>query len=291
MKTAEVAIEHILTGLLALCAFALPLFSGNNYLENVLTKEPALVGVLGLAYLSGVVFDKLADTVLSPIEQYLRISLVSERLSERETTVTVDDPFPQDELEFNLRGEKNGRVDWMDSLRSRMRTCRGLSVLGAPAAMGLAVFHYQKGVRAAWMEWPHMAVALNLFLIFLSVTIISSRKPIKTKELPSGGQRTKDTARARMMWLSIIYSLTLIISAITIWRVTPLPQSPAARAVFFVCSAVAIWMPIWVWYRITKTYLSFVYRSLLVYRSLPQSTSGKKTGAGTNDAPELTGPS
>jgi len=39
MKTAEVAVEHVLTGLLALCAFLLPLLSGLEGSEQLLKSE------------------------------------------------------------------------------------------------------------------------------------------------------------------------------------------------------------------------------------------------------------
>src|SRR5258705_12994449 len=107
MKTAEVAIEHVLTGVLALCAFLLPLLSGSSFNERMLESE-TLIGVLGMAYLFGVVFDKLADTVLSPIEQWLRLGLANEFLEENGPRYNGD-PFPQDVLEYSLRGDKNGR--------------------------------------------------------------------------------------------------------------------------------------------------------------------------------------
>ena len=67
MKTAEVAIKHVLAGLLSFCAFMWPLLSGFN-VDQKLLQSGAMLGVPGMAYMPGIVFDKLADTVLSPIE-------------------------------------------------------------------------------------------------------------------------------------------------------------------------------------------------------------------------------
>ena len=72
MNTAQVSIELILAGILALCAFVLPFWKGESISPQLLQSE-ALIGFLGLAYLLGVVFDKLADTMLTPAEHYLRI--------------------------------------------------------------------------------------------------------------------------------------------------------------------------------------------------------------------------
>jgi len=198
MKTAEVAIEHVLTGLLALCAFLLPLLSGLEVSEQLLQSE-ALIGVLGLAYLFGVVFDRLADTILSPIEQWLRLRLANRFLEKEKPLVYGDDPFPQDVLEFSLRGEQNGRVDWMDSLRSRIRTSRGLAVLGFPAAMGIAIFLAAEPVsQVRWYWWPHLAVAVNLVLMSTATAVSSIRFSTSHNAVESGVAETRRHTASRL---------------------------------------------------------------------------------------------
>jgi hypothetical protein len=205
MKTAEVAIEHVLTGLLALCAFLLPLLSGLQVNEKLLQSE-ALIGVLGLAYLFGVVFDRLADTILSPIEQRIRLRLANEALKRSEAGKEAGnpgDPFPQDILEFSLRAEQNGRVDWMDSLRSRIRTSRGLAVFGLPAAMGLAIFlsaDRQGYVRWDW--WPHLAVGLNLIFMSMAIFLSSIRIPKDQTSSEGGDTQAQVDVPRWFQWIS-----------------------------------------------------------------------------------------
>jgi hypothetical protein len=196
MNTAEVAVEHVLTGLLALCAFLLPLLSGIEVNESLLTSETLIV-VLGLAYLFGVVFDRLADTVLSPIEQWVRLKL-ADRLYTIKALEYKGDPFPQDDLEFSLRGEQSGRLDWMDSLRSRIRTSRGLAVFGLPAAMGIAILRPGNPMsQLRWDWWPHAAVAVNLILLFTAVCVSSLRFPEDAKSVASAGSAAQmDTQTA-----------------------------------------------------------------------------------------------
>ena len=283
MNTAEVAIEHILTGALALCAFVLPLFSGRTIDDKMLQTE-VLIGVVGLAYLFGVVFDRIADSILSPIEQHLRLTLAEKWLTKRPSTKT--DPFPQDELEFSLRGDE-GRREWMDSLRSRIRTSRGLSVFGAPAAMGVVMFnHYRPDQGAGQMIWPWQArlvVGLNLLFVVLSILvpwILTSEKSrwkerfktFKTEDLviviPAGTspeeafsrQMLMEKAKKHRLWFSFFYLLMVLNSLAATSYV--LAASWLTRFVVFVCGAVAIFLPLWVWHRITATYMSFVYRKL-----------------------------
>jgi hypothetical protein len=297
MKTAEVAIEHVLTGLLALCAFLLPLLSGLKVDEKLLQGE-ALFGVLGLAYLFGVVFDRLADTILSPIEEWLRLRLACEFRGKKKSG-DEHDPFPQDRLEYCLRGE-DGRIEWMDSLRSRIRTSRGLAVLGLPAAMGIAIYLSVPKPDVRWNWWPHGLVALNLFFIFLSVAISSVRPKqlsdstlkvlkvikadqllerlgsIRTDELSANDNVRKkqmDRTKKRMLILSSFYFLLLLNCIITIARIAPLPKQFLARVVILLSATLATALPLWVWYRITETHMRFIYRKLLEVRAEKISAS------------------
>lgn len=263
MKTAEVAIEHILTGMLALCAFALPLLPSVHISQKLDATEAA--GVLGMAYLFGVVFDRLADTILGPMEHHLRLSLAHRFLKDNQPRYKGD-PFPQNALEFSLRSEQSGRLEWMDSLRSRIRTSRGLSVLGVPAAMGIAIFlRYRNASAIVWNSWPYLAVAINVLLMFLSVMISTYFKPIRTFELsPYSVTRESQmaSARWRMRICSLFYFLILLNSAATILLIRPLAASGLVRVLIVICGGIAILFPWWAWRHITETHMSFIHRKL-----------------------------
>ncbi len=188
MKTVEVAIEYILTGLLMLCAFGLPFARLYGFDSSSLgTGNERLVGVLGLAYLFGVVFDKIADTLLSPFEQWQRFRAANDRQN-KERCPTADG-FPQDALEYRLRKEAGGHLEWMDSLRSRIRTTRGLAVWGLPAALGIALYQHSNPLhQSLWHPFPHLAIALNLLFIIVALLLstllqIVPSDPTKNKKL------------------------------------------------------------------------------------------------------------
>jgi hypothetical protein len=280
MKTAEVAIEHILTGILTLCAFVLPLLSGKRIDQKVLESE-ALIGVLGAAYLFGVVFDRLADTILSPIEQHLRLSLANQclikRLENNEALYKGVDPFPQDALEFSLRGGGEGRREWLDSLRSRIRTSRGLAVFGAPAALGIALFvHYlptQEKAPWIWSWWPFLVIGLNLVFVLLSLL---TPWLFACKKNPWRGKlrtyRTDDlfnasTRRTRMdeaWWYMLVFSSFYVLMMVNSLAATAYTLSELwpQRVLIFICGAAVTALPLWVWHRITATYMSFVNRQM-----------------------------
>lgn len=286
MKTAEVAIEHVLTGILALCAFALPLLSGSNNLQKLFTHDSAVVGVLGAAYLIGVVFDRLADTMLSPMEQYLRLKLagrwLAERLKNKAPLYKGVDPFPQDALEFSLRGGEGGRLEWIDSLRGRIRTCRGLAVFGAPAAMGVAIFvHFTPGLGNGQWSWqPRLVIGLNLLFVLLSVLgawLRSGEKDswnegfqtYRTSELQEPRPQPRMEPLRHMIVFSDCYLLMLLTSLAATSYI--LSENRQQGVLIFICGAGLVILALSAWYRITATYMSFVYRQMpeLMRHELP----------------------
>jgi hypothetical protein len=270
MKTAEVAIEHVLTGVLALCAFILPLLNGAILTPEFLKSE-VLVGVLGLAYLFGIVFDKVADTLLGPMEHRLRLCQAIKNLKKYKLHYDGD-PFPQDALEFSLRGGDSGRVEWMDSLRSRIRTSRGLAVLGLPAAMGIAIYLSFIGSRGAaqsergWL--PYLPVLAN-FLVMFSHFLLSHHKrfkPIyKTKDLDFDETERMDQMKKDLKQMrrgTVFYGIVVITSATTLGVIALSPSAHYAFVSIWICGVAITVLSLCVWCRITRTYMEFLNNQL-----------------------------
>lgn len=272
MNTAQVSIELVLAGILALCAFVLPFFPDADLGSDLLTSE-ALVGVLGLAYLLGVVFDKLADTMLHPAEHLLRLRQADEYLHDHPGFKRAD-AYPQNKLEFNLRKAKDGRLDWMNSLKSRIRTSRELAVLGLPAAMGIVIH------LSAAPQWIYITILLNFFLFMITVWIESNSvdqpsqksrwrlKRTRTHDLSkNAGERKSELKRAEVQAhkTSIPYYLLIVVSTGTIGILAVLNpenrQLPIIGAGGFILSMLALWTCL----TITRTYIRFVAREMPAY--------------------------
>jgi hypothetical protein len=287
MKTAEVAVEHVLTGVLALCAFMLPFFSGPEFDGRLLDSQTS-VAVLGLAYLVGIVFDRLTDTMLSPLEQSLRLKLAAEFI-EKKLGRYDGDPFPQDKLEYELRKKNDGRTDWMDSLRSRVRTARGLTIMGLPAAMGIAIYLTDPQPEQLWGWPPYTFVGLNFVFLFLSVVASSIRlKPdsstyrrlcnvkmvrlarmlesVKTKDLSEEPQGKISQSKTRAVTLSVFYFFMWLTSVAVICKIY-LRWSPAGVAIVLLILC-ATYLMFSVWHRITETQMRFIYQG---FSELPKS--------------------
>lgn len=277
MNTAQVSIELVLAGILALCSFVLPFWRGSELSQNLLQTD-ALIGILGLAYLFGVVFDKLADTILSPMEDFLRLKQAHTILEHR-VKAKPKDAFPQNRLEYELRSTKDGKLDWMNSLKSRIRTSREVAVLGLPASMGIAIYQGLANDCAQTSpvcsaHWIYLFVFLNLILFVLAAWMESRRSDeeskdakvirIKTGDLdhdPIVRKRQMGQAENQMWVDSRIYQLILLNSAIAITIVAFLKPENSWIAMLSVGGLIVSVLSLWACLRITRTYIKFVARA------------------------------
>lgn len=286
MNTAQVSIELILAGILALCAFVLPFWKGSSINPELLQSE-ALIGFLGLAYLLGVVFDKLADTMLTPAEHFLRIKQGAKFLDDHKN-FKGKDPFPQNDLEFSLRKAKDGRLEWMDSLKSRIRTSRELAVLGLPAVMGLTIYAGVTGTCepnqpacAAW--WMYLPIALNLLLFIVMIWLESrtsdedlldrtKQKKMKTRQL-SHDRETREVqikeAKRQALSASTPYFLLLANSILTTGIIAIFNLNNQIIVLLAVGGTFISLLALWSCLRITRTYLKFIAREMS--STLPKS--------------------
>jgi len=283
MNTAQVSIELVLAGILALCAFALPFWTGSDISADLLQSE-ALIGILGIAYLLGVIFDKLADTVLTPMEHFLRLKQADKYL-DKKPGFKGKDPFPQNELEFKLKRTKDGRLEWMDSLKSRMRTSRELAVLGLPATMGIVIHEgVSKGCgvnqTTCAAQWLYVFVALNLLIFIVTAWLESKtsdedsafkdRQPqeIKTDDLvPDREERARQLRQARkqMRAKSIPYYLLIANSTIAIALTALIKPDNSILGLIGASGLIVSLLALWTCLRITRTYIKFVAREMPEY--------------------------
>jgi hypothetical protein len=253
MQTIEVAVEYVLVGLLAFAAFVLPFLAAIPFDQ---ANTQSVVGLIGLAYFAGVVFDKIMDVQLSPIEQFLRFCKALELVKEKKA-LTGDDPFPQDLLEFEIRKSDDGRSAWMDALRSRIRMCRGVSVLGIPAAMGFSVYRLTSSFTA--LGSSRLAILALLGFMCISTWMLHCFKRLRMPRTSDVGRgdRTKLHRRARLLLLVRLLPLLLIESFSLIAIVLMSARSTES----FLVGAGSIFLTslaFFAWLTISTTYLSFI---------------------------------
>ena len=267
MNTAQVSVELILAGILAICSFVLPFTAGPDFNRALTADNMIFIAVLGVAYLFGVVFDKLADVLLSPFEKYKRLERADEYL--KKYPKYKEDPFPQNELEFRLRKEKDGRLDWMDSLKSRIRTSRELAVFGLPATAGIVVYlRVLADCKAVICENGNQLWFVGINIALMIIAVLTSRR---SKGIPDTGslvqnstQRTSQMklAQKKMLIQPWTYYLILLNSLTVIILNT---QNITSIAIFGVGGTFITLLGFWSWNTITQTYLKFIAREMPYY--------------------------
>lgn len=267
MNTAQVSVELILAGILAICSFVLPFAAGNDFDQALTADNMIFIAALGAAYLFGVVFDKLADVLLNPFEKYKRLQRADEYL--KKYPKYKNDPFPQNELEYRLRKEKDGRLDWMDSLKSRIRTSRELAVFGLPATAGIVIYlRTLTDCKAIICEQNNQHWFVGVNIILMVIAVLTARR---NQGIPNTDDLAQDsTQRASQMTLAqkkmLIQPWTyylILLNSIT--AITLNTQSNTSIAIFGFGGAFITLLGFWSWNTITQTYLKFIAREMPYY--------------------------
>lgn len=124
MRTTELFVEQVLIGLAVL--FTVGLLVNQLAVKAFLTSglgELALV--LGGAYLIGIVYDRLADTLLGDLEQHQRLLFALRHLDDEPAP---SDPFPEDRYRMEVLDSPEASAH-AQYLRSRMRLTRSLATV------------------------------------------------------------------------------------------------------------------------------------------------------------------
>lgn len=141
MKTTEIFVEQVLIGLLVLVIGYLPYQQINEIAKIKLEGKTLADGavIVAIAYLLGIVLDRFADTLLSRLEQYHRLTFAV-NLIKRGKQASGSDPYPEDS--FLVRIMKKGSKELNERehyLRTRIRLSRALAVF-TPALTISALF-------------------------------------------------------------------------------------------------------------------------------------------------------
>lgn len=159
MKTTEIFVEQVLIGALVLGAAALPWWPevARLFVPGGIVGLGGGLAVVGVAYLLGILCDRLADTLTEDLERHHRLRFALAWPTLRGVGPPRDeaewkDPFPEDALRLAVLRDAAPVVAWLDYHRSRVRLTRALAVF-LPAAAFAAVLGAARLERPAG-SWP-----------------------------------------------------------------------------------------------------------------------------------------
>ena len=250
MKTTEVFVEQVLTGLLLILIFTLPFgllsgeLFGNAFEWTDMRILNGLIAV-GIAYLIGVPADRIADTLLSGLEKRHR-----GRVAAKEK-LTYEDPFPEGLLKIAVLAAGGATAEWSDYLRSRIRLARALAVY-SPALTFSAL--------AAVAGFPPLGsvmvvVATVCLYVATFVEVIPQAKDLPKTQAVRGIDR--DELKRKLDWRRDAATRALGIFVVASVALAALISSPAAFGVA-ASGILATIASAWSWTRINVTYRNFL---------------------------------
>lgn len=279
MNTAEIAIEQLFAGILAIVACLLP-FVATGPLFCLLDHGPFAVAFLGAAYAVGVVFDRVFDGILGGLEQWRRLEFAHERFESKRTpsAKAPEDWLPQAKIEAEVR-DKDGSLAWMNHLRARLRMARSLAVAAPLVAVGVALSPIEIPTTCSGeslssdAEWWSAAPAALLVLAF--VLSRRAREIPRTDQVDHAtfplkvGARSADHVAARKELRVIAWAPLVVLyvgGSVVIAAALPGSLLPSVGLmVVGVVSATA-------WSRLLETYFKFVVSK--------EQAGHRNTGAG-----------
>lgn len=273
MKTTELFAEQVLIGLVVILLVGLVVYDPANPIvttDNKNSLELIVTGglLLGGAYLIGMVYDRLSDTLLQDLESHCRLHFVSEMNSDelKKSLESGQDPFEEGRYRVVVLGNSQA-TDHMEYLRSRIRLTRALATL-LPGIIVSILLAMDYGKASSW--WKEVAVIIPIayglaFLLKMKKRPTRPPKTYKTAELKTYLDRAKSLPnssnplkRAPLYFLlrdEVWIALSLLAVAATILILST--RSYARFSVLLVGLVLTIIVG-WSWWRISLTFYSFL---------------------------------
>jgi hypothetical protein len=263
MKTTEIFVEQVLIGFLALLVIAPLLWSDLPALSTWLRAKGEVVASLaavGAAYLVGIVYDRLADTLLEDVDQHRRWTVVRSR-----ARTIVGDPFPEGRWRLAMLRDGSAVTEHETYLRSRLRLSRALATLVPGLCLAYVLVATRRRVPdALWL--PVATATPFVYGATLAFKLLVSRRGHgwtagrvpKTYE-QDAESKYEDLRRRGLPWLVITEPVTwggslLVLLTAAVAFTAPGPwlwlMPHVAIAATLLCG--------WAWWRINRTYLVFV---------------------------------
>lgn len=238
------------------------------------------------AYLTGVLYDRCADTLLEDIEQYNILKFVLSGLSgaeigELQSKKTLKkDPFPFQDIRMSIMAQGGELTEYASYLRSRIRLSRSLTTLMPALFIALTV------QQAKPPEYARTVLALCVAAVYALALLSkvsggkqSRDKPPKTGDLSLSEGFGKDHVtiakdphtkglRVTMTWMrrglyigdDVVWGLVTVTLMGLIVAAAAVKAGPQWVFLYPLGGAALTFLSGWVWLRIYDTYLKYMKR-------------------------------
>lgn len=284
MKTGELYVEQIVVGSLVLATAALP------WLPEIIEAVPSEAAVsivtasiaVGIAFLIGVPFDRLADTISDRLDAHNRLRFALRKAKGRrlepgaaEAPGTGHDYFPEDRLRLSALREAAPVVEWIDYHRSRIRLTRALWVYGPGCMLAATIGSSRWQGCEQWIGPAAWLASIVLAYVAWAALSFGAKLPRtdhagdfaeyakKDGWLDRG--EVKDSKLAKSVaavwfseWPSWLIPLGLFLAAATA-ALGPAGTAATLPMAAAVGGAATVVVSAWSWWRISDTFRSYLY--------------------------------
>jgi|SRR5215213_1504879 len=281
MKTTEVFVEQVLIGLLVILNVGLMINPSKAGLDKVDLKEG--VALVAAAYLTGIIFDRFADTVLEDIEQRMRLKLAHDALVHacKLKENPPEDLFPEHQYRMKVLQNREA-FTYGNYIRTRIRLSRAMAILipGLSVSFLIGKVAEKTQVRVEQMWEPALLGAI--YGGALVAQLIRRKNPIQWSEKKTEGvlgkspwykigwykvPKTNNSAGLKEYLNGQPKLLRFSFQEPFFWMVILLTvlgfilADDAGRRLFFAVPLISILLTLlatWSWWRINKTFLVFL---------------------------------
>jgi hypothetical protein len=174
VSTTEVFVEQVIMGAMVLVVVGLLAF--DDLVDWLFGADLGSLAVAAaMAYLAGILFDRMADTILGRLERHHRLQFAAREAKRNShagqaTGEASDDPFPEERWRLGMfRSE--GAAGYADYLRSRIRLTRSVAVAAPALALGLSA-HLMRHPVSEWTSMSWVAVGA----VVVAYTLVTFRR-------------------------------------------------------------------------------------------------------------------
>jgi hypothetical protein len=279
MKTTQLTVEQVLVGLVVVLVPILP-FVGFTGIEGLDAKDLGKVaGLVAFAYLVGLPFDRLADTILSSLDRQHRLryqqdldrpepgnGLAPGAASPRSGPPPLE-PFPRRWRQSRVMAREKKLTEWLGYLRSRVRLARSLAVylpaLTVSAVLAVLPRDASGSVRPADSSapphggWTSYGVAMGAVFVAYAVAGVATAVAESRRRRERGA--VPEEAAAITVDVALVAPAAFLVGA-GVWLVSRAPGARAAvaAAAILVAGGAFSALASWTWWRIDRTLYEFL---------------------------------
>jgi len=279
MKTTEIFVEQVIIGglviLIGYILFPQDVEKCLKCFDGTFAQISLGVLLVGAAYLIGIVYDRLTDTMFQDLERHCRWSYLFSKKGFDEVWECVQsdkDPYPENQYRIAVL-KSDSAVYKEDYFRRRLRLTRAFATLIPGVSIAIVLHIYKGCTNEAWYTFKAALIPVAYLLAFLSKNtkyeFIRGEIPPKTNDFNTEEKKKKietycenyKSKRKRNFLLFTFFDRAFIVLFFIFWCITIVEAFLSEQIKFIsvmLAGTILATIVTWTWWRIYYTYFDFL---------------------------------